>query len=415
MDISQHDRDVLRRLAAEQAEISALPVNRERAELWRRTNQLEAVKPPVWINEVCWNELSQEIELDAQCVDPWCRGIEIGLRRLLYQWKHFPGDTVVDGRIYCAYSVIDTGFGIREESEKVFVSEGSVASRHFVPGIQDESDIEKIRRPEVTVDHEATDRRFEVMQSIFEGVIPVKKRGYPGSWFAPWDELIRWWGVQEAMMDLVVRPEMVHAAMDRLVDAYCHRLDQWEALGLLELNNNNARIGSGGFGYTDQLPQPDFDPAHVRCQDIWGSATAQIFSEVSPDMHEEFALRYERRWIDRFGLAYYGCCEPLHLKIGILSKLPNLRKISMSPWANLESAADQTQGRYVLSFKPNPAYLAKEKWDTEQIRTYLRENLEKVRGLPVEVILKDISSVGQQPRRLWEWAEVAREVTEEFA
>jgi len=28
----------------------------------------------------------------------------------------------------------------------------------------------------------------------------------------------------------------------------------------------------------------------VRCRDLWAMATAQIFSEVSPSMHEEFAL-----------------------------------------------------------------------------------------------------------------------------
>jgi hypothetical protein len=27
-------------------------------------------------------------------------------------------------------------------------------------------------------------------------------------------------------------------------------------------------------------------------------------------MHEEFALQYEKRWLERFGLTYYGCCEP---------------------------------------------------------------------------------------------------------
>jgi hypothetical protein len=45
----------------------------------------------------------------------------------------------------------------------------------------------------------------------------------------------------------------------------------------------------------------------------------------------------------------------------------------------------------------------------------LRGALEKMKGCVVEVILKDISTVRYQPRRLWEWAETAAAVTEEFA
>ena len=44
---------------------------------------------------------------------------------------------------------------------------------------------------------------------------------------------------------------------------------------------------------------------------MWGCSNAQIFSEVSPKMHWEFALEHDLRWLRRWGLNYYGCCEPL--------------------------------------------------------------------------------------------------------
>ena len=45
-------------------------------------------------------------------------------------------------------------------------------------------------------------------------------------------------------------------------------------------------------------------------------------------MHEEFALRYESRWLERFGLSNYGCCEPLDRKVDIIKKaVPNLRRL----------------------------------------------------------------------------------------
>src|SRR5208283_378580 len=121
-------------------------------------------------------------------------------------------------------------------------------------------------------------------------------------------------------------------------------LRRFEALGLLSRNDGNVRIGSGGYGYTKDLSDaaaegaPEGDTGRpVRPQrpiNLWGSATAQIFGFVSPDMHREFGLQYERRWLELFGLAYYGCCESLHNKIRILETLPNLRKISISPWAD---------------------------------------------------------------------------------
>jgi hypothetical protein len=70
---------------------------------------------------------------------------------------------------------------------------------------------------------------------FFEGdILIVKKCGVFHSWFSPWDVLVEWWwGVQEVFMDLAMRPELDHLAIDRLVNANISRLDQWERLGLL--------------------------------------------------------------------------------------------------------------------------------------------------------------------------------------
>jgi hypothetical protein len=134
-------------------------------------------------------------------------------------------------------------------------------------------------------------------------------------------------------------------------------------------------------------------------------------------MHEEFALAYERRWLERFGLSYYGCCEPLDRKIGVLRSVPNLRKISMSPWIDKEKAAEAVSGDYVFSFKPSPAVLAKERWNPEEARDELVTMLEiaKRNRCRVEIIMKDISTVHFEPRRLWEWTRIASEVAEKYA
>jgi len=132
-------------------------------------------------------------------------------------------------------------------------------------------------------------------------------------------------------------------------------------------------------------------------------------------MHEEFALQHELRWLERFGLTYYGCCEPLHKKIPILKKIPNLRKISISPWADLNQAVQNIGNQYVLSLKPSPAIFAVDDWDLDEARRQLVSSLEKTKGCSVEVIMKDISTCRNEPQRLWDWAKMAQEVTEEYA
>lgn len=216
------------------------------------------------------------------------------------------------------------------------------------------------------------------------------------------------------MKDLVDRPEMVDAAMTRLVDGYIAMLDQWEALNLLTRNDDNTRIGSGGYGYTGALPGEPYDPQRPRPHNLWGCATAQIFGSVSPKMHWDFALKHEMRWLERWGLTYYGCCEPLDVKMGILRRVPNLRKLSMSPWINTERAVRNVGTDYVMSRKPNPAVLAEDTWRPEQARQDLVDFLDRARGCHVEIILKDISTVRYDPRRLWDWARIAMEVVEDY-
>jgi hypothetical protein len=416
MPIPEKDKDILRQLGEKMADIAALPIQKERAITWERLNDLKRVKPMIWINELPWHELDFNDELKVQCTDGFCRGIEYGLRATMYQWEHLPGDMIIENVIYSPLAIRDTGLGLGEDVDIVRTDPRSgVVSRTYHPQIREEKDIKKIKFPEVSHDEEATERTYQAMVEIFDGIMPVEKCGIAGQWFAPWDYLIRLWGVQEAMEDMYLRPELVHKAMDHLVNAHLHQFDQWEKLNLLSRNDNNTRIGSGGYGYTSELPQKDFDPAHVRPIDIWGCATAQIFSEISPKMHEEFALQYEMKWLKRFGLTYYGCCEPLDIKIPILRNVPNLRKISMSPWINVERAAKEMADDYVFSLKPNPEILARDVWHPDIARKVLREILEKLQGCVVEIILKDVSTIRYEPQRLWEWAKIAAEEAERFA
>ena len=413
MAFAPQDTRILRDLARQIADIAALPVHREKHAMWTKLNKLLRTRPLVSIFQIPWEEMNVDDELTVRSQEPWARGLEWGMRETLYKWRHVRDDQVIDGVIYCPYAITDTGFGIQEQSEVNM--ESGLASRSFHHQIRSLEDVEKIRFPEISHDEAETERRFEALSELFDGICPVVKRGVSTYWFAPWDLLITWYGVERAMLDMALNPELVNAAMERLVDAYLHRLDRWERLNLLTLPSPNDHAGSGGLSATDELPQPGCDPRRVTTRDLWGCATPQIFSEISPQMHWEFALRHEMRWLERWGLTYYGCCEPLHTKMEILRRIPNLRKVSVSPKCDKARMAQELEGRYVASLKPNPAIVAMTRWDAELARRELRRELRDLSPCPTEIILKDISTVAREPRRLWEWAQLAQEVAEEFA
>jgi len=414
--LSEADRTILRRLGEAYARIARLPIHREKADLWQRLNDRQPGRPMVWINEIPWHEMDVDGELALQCSHPWAQAQERELRRTLYQWRHLPADMIVDAYFACPLAVHSTDFGIIEQVDIVRTDAASdIVSRHFHKQIHDFADLDKIRMPVVTHNVAATEYSYAAMCDVFGDLLPVRKVGQTHIWFTPWDYLIRWWGIEAAMLDMYERPDLVHAAVERMVDAWMVELDQFVEQNLLSLDCNNTRIGSGGYGYTAALPGTGFDSAHVRPHNMWGCSNAQIFSEVSPKFHWEFALKHDLRWLSRWGLNYYGCCEPLDGKADILRHIPNLRKVSVTPWCKTERAVETIGSHWIMSRKPNPAIFAEDQWNPQRARSELREFLEAARGCHVELIMKDISTVRHQPQRLWEWACIAMEEAEAFA
>ncbi len=78
----------------------------------------------------------------------------------------------------------------------------------------------------------------------------------------------------------------------------------------------------------------------------------------------------------------------------------------------MDRAINAIGNDYVLSRKPSPAVLAEDHWRPEQARLDISEFLEKASGCPVEIIMKDISTVRYQPERLWEWEKLAMEIVQ---
>jgi hypothetical protein len=414
--LTQADKDILRRLGNTLKAYAEKDAASEKALLWTALNDLESKRPMVWMNEIPWHEMNVDDELTLVCTHPWAKNLERDLKREIYQRRHMPGDMIVSNYIECPKVFSTTDFGILEQTETAHTdAENEIYSRHFKIQISEEEDIEKIKMPEIRYMKKATEYNYNAMCDLFEGIIDVKLTGQKHIWYTPWDFLIRWWGIEEAMMDLVVRPQMVHRAYERMVDAWMVELDQFDELNLLSLDCNNTRIGSGGYGYTKELPGDPFSEKHVHPHNMWGCANAQILASVSPKMHWEFALEHDMRWLSRFGLTYYGCCEPLDNKIDLMKKISNLRKISVSPWCDTQKIAEQVGGDYVMSRKPNPAIFAETVLDEREAEKQLTDFLQCANKGHVEMIMKDISTVRYHPENLWKWEKIAMRVAEKYA
>jgi len=410
MQVTKKDKTILRELARKVAEIGNDPVQKERAALWTRHNDLKPTRPLVLIfPEGSWREMLTDKDLQTSADCP-LRGLEWDLRARIYYREKMQDDNVIEPVIVSPVVSRSTGWGISAQATH---PEEKTGAYHFIPVLKTEADIEKIQLPKVTIDWDQTRRNFAELQGMFGDILTVELRGRAGMGAAPMDTYSQWRGLDQTFMDLVDNPQFVHKVMTRIMDGVVGDMEQWEAQGGLSLNNRNHYVGSGGNGYTRQLPQPGFDGKHVRPMDMWGHATAQIFSEVSPAMHEEFALRHEMRLMERCGLNCYGCCEPLHNKLGISKKIPRLRRISISPWADVVKSAAELGNKYIFSWKPNPAMVASEKWHPDHVRKVLKDFLAKTRGCVVEMVLKDTHTCRGEPQRMWEWTRIAREVAEE--
>jgi hypothetical protein len=414
MSISQKDKDLLRGLATRVAEIAELPIQKERADLWNRLNSLERVRPLVnWhMEDMCWPEVLPDDVLE--CVNDVCRNYEKHLRRIIYQWDNIKDDKVVTAEIPYPVVINDKGFGLTADiSHSGFVHGGAVA---FKAVLEEESDIEKIKIPIITIDQAATDRSYQLCSEIFDGILkPVRKNSFAFPFISLADDFATFRGVEQMYMDFIDRPKWVHKVFERMLQARLSAFEQYEKLGLLNLNNSNNEVGTSALGYIDELPEDNFDNEHIRLKDVWGFSTSQVFVSVSNNMYEEFATQYDRRFFSRVGLGVIGCCEPLERRMNFIRTIPNIRIISMSEWVDRDRAAEELKDDYVFAYKPTGTYFAAESWNLETARKDLEDLLIKTRDCVVEIHHNACSTCRNQPERIIQWVDMAMDLAEQYA
>ncbi len=406
------DRTILRGLAQQVAEIAALPIQDTRRRLWVEHNSLRTQRPMMLIfPEGAWQELLPESAL--LCTDEEARRIEWQLRSRVYHHVHFQDDTVIEGEWIVGKVIRSSGWGLEP---KRIPSPEARGAYMFDPVLLEPADLHKLRFPEMTYDADATERALDQAQDLFGDILQVRLKGVGHLSYHLMNQYVHWRGLEAAMLDMCLQPQFLHDAMAILEEGHRRILDQYVEQNLLSLNNDGTYQNSGGNGYTDELPKPGFDPARIRPCDMWASAESQELAQVGPKHHAEFALRYERRLLAPFGLTGYGCCENLTHKLDDVLTLPHLRRISISPFADVERCAERLGGDVIFSWKPHPAHLVGD-FDEVAIRSYIRHALETTQreGCVLEMVLKDTHTCEHRPERFDRWTQIARQEIERLA
>ena len=404
--MTERDKSIVRELAKRYLECAASEQQNKMNQRMRDTNDLKIVRPPVLMDEIPWYQMDIDGELTCQCEDQGARNVETFFRRALYRRKHFRADTLFEPffRVRMAYDSSGIGLSVKEN---ILRTDGTnnIVSHDYVDQLEDEAALDLIKIPTFTARPDKDVKAMEFYTDLLGDSIPVKLCGVGSYYDAAWDQIMRFHLLESVLYDLYDRPEYLHAIRQRWNDIRMAELDFIESQLKVDPTSPNLHCTPA---YVSGL-------AEDGLKATWYRTMAQGFSEVSPEMHEEFDINYALPLAKRFAYTYYGCCEPLDRKLDVVFKIPNLRKVGVTPWAREEVMAERLGGKYVYSRKPNPANVAV-KTDPEVIRKETEETVKLCLkyGCPVEFILKDISTVSHRPENLIVWAQTVSEVLDRY-
>jgi hypothetical protein len=419
--IDKHDQQILRRLALRVAELAARPIESHKRDLWYRHNSLNETRPIVFCDpENGWNEIIKQSDLECRNVQ--ARIWEMRLRREIFWGEHICDDRVIQPFFDVAHVFSETDWGM---SAKIIGDDG-VGSFIWDPPLKTYQDIENLRFPKIQVDELATQKCLAQAKELFDDILTVRLKTDPGLptrifWtVSDIPDDVWWWslgltftltylrGLEQINYDFFDYPQELHSLMAFLRDGYLSKIDYLQENGLFSLNNDGTYVGSGGFGWTHELPQPDYQDK-VRASDMWGFSESQETVGISPAMFAEYILPYQIPLLERFGLNCYGCCEPLDERWIYIEKIPRLRRVSVSPWSNIANMAEKLGNNYIFSMKAHPTDISLPDFDEKKIRMTIRSMFRQTRDCRVELILKDTHTIAKDPNRVIRWVAIALE------
>lgn len=401
MDELQYVRDLAKRVSefAHSAEMT------RRRELWTDHNSFIFTRPPIYLRAVPIHEYPQWKNV---CESPLLRDIEGRLKRFLFL-EGLEDDTITEPFITIDASVDcpeNGAYGMRAGISRP----GNARCGRFDPSIVEESDADGIHSVPYRVRKEETQRNADRFREVLDGILDVAV-DTQGHLCRMWSKdistnLTQMRGMDNLLYDFYDRPEWLHSVIERMQQCVIRNLDETEqAGGLRSVSNQNQAMC-----YCRELDPPTADDRPVKASDIWGYMAAQEFDPVGPELFDEFMFSYQQPILERYGLAAYGCCEDLTRKIPVIRRLKNLRRIAVSPFANVEECAKQIGQDYIISYRPNPATACSDGIDEEYVRKEINgaADIFDRYGCKWDVTLKDLETTSGDQDAIGKWTHIIR-------
>lgn len=407
---NQKDVTLLRDLTKQYVEICNKPRQAELRDLWRKHNSLVRTRPLIYVRwQAAWREHPWA---EPECEEPFFRQHETHLRQMIYQ-DRIGDDYILEPWLIQHAAVVTPPEGLWGVKIGRIPSTEPRGSWMFDPPLKNLDDIDKLVVPRHRIDEEATTRNVERLRDAVGDLIEIGVDRAPA--WQVWNadistQLAYLRGLEQAMWDMADNPEWLHRLVGFMRDGVQKAQREAEEAGDWHLCNHQNQA----MPYAEELRDPAANGASVQRSDLWCFCAAQEMAQVSPDMHNEFILQYQLPILKEFGLVAYGCCEDLTHKIDMLRQIPNLRRIAVTPWADVEQCADQIREDYVFSWRPSPAEMICNGFDPGRVRRVVSDAMEKCEGCHVDITLKDVQTVNQKPDDLIEWVRIVRDITDKY-
>ena len=403
------DNQIIRELAKRTAEISKKDDQEEKRILWSNHNAFYKVRPPIYIRHAAW--LMEVVGEDLQCEDRFLRQHEYFLRCAIFH------DTIDDDYIIEPWITQKAIFDINGEeiwglpiSKSFTKKQGAAKYNH---PIKEPDDFYKMIVPSHKINWEKTKLAVDKLEYALNGLLEVNVDTTPllNGFYADISTTFgRLRGFEQMLWDMYDRPEWLHKVMAFMRDGILKVQQEAEDAGDFVLTSNENQ----SMPYLDGLKRIKANSGPVYRNEIWGFMAAQEFAGVSPAMHDEFLLQYQLPILEKYATIAYGCCESYTHKIDMLKKIKNLRRIAVSPFADVEKCAEQIGKDYVCSWRPDPSAMVSSTFDPLYIRKHITENIKMFQkyNCSFDICLKDIETIQNQPERIKEFTRITRELAE---
>ena len=407
MKLTAKEREHIRNLAKRQAEIAMLPIMEARRKKWYKLNNGETSEPLVSVE---FNGLRDQFFPQLICQSAFARDMEWQFNSL-YKYYELHDDRVIPGYFSVPISNDFLSFDLKVEFASHIQESMGYAFKYPIENL--EQDFHLLKKSSTTIDNglkRALSRKHEI-EEIIGDIMPVRLESQPfivnlGYAFCTL------MGMENMFIMMYDYPELFHKAMAMLTADILEFMDAIEGAGAILPNNDGTPLWQGSFGYTNDLPSADEIQGDVKFSHLWGYCNFQETTGMNPEMFDEFFFSYMEKITNRFGLFSYGCCEPVdELWDLCLSRLKNLRKLSVSAWCNEAFIAEKIRGKKIVYHrKPSANFISVDAvFDEEAFCAHIAKSVKIAKGCPLEVTFREELTLKDEPWRLKRAVELVRE------